>query len=366
MLFAVGTNVQAGWVLTIAALLLGVLVVGMLLPLSALRGIEISRHVPRTADAGRPVSVTIAVTNTSRSLRGMFRIADHFCGDGWAFVGAVGPGQEREFVAERHDARRGVHADGPCSVETGAPFGVMRVRREARLSSPIVVYPKTYAVPDRSLAGPLGWPAPSATGDVSSVRDYRPGDPLRHIHWRSVAKRGRLVVREFDRERQVDAAVIAHLHDDPAGDPNVGDAVATVAASFALALVRAGEVQLVSADAGHVSSTGTRSSERVLDWGARLLPGDASLSSLIARVAASASVVCVCAGRDVDVATLARLAGNTSVLAVLVDDHPGDSSPTRAPATSRNASQLRASGVRVAVVDPSALDGWFANGCEAS
>ena len=49
-LFLVGTNVQAGWVLVIAALLAGVLAVGAILPLRGLSGIVVGRRVDIFSD----------------------------------------------------------------------------------------------------------------------------------------------------------------------------------------------------------------------------------------------------------------------------------------------------------------------------
>jgi uncharacterized protein (DUF58 family) len=354
LLFAVGTNVQAGWVLVVAALLLGILAAGLVLPLSALRGIEVSRRTPPRATAGDAVWVTLAVDNASRGLRGMFRVTDDFCGPGWAYVAAVGAGTRREFVGARTGARRGVHTNGTCTIETGAPFGVLHVRRTVGVASPIVVHPRVFPVPDRMLAGRADWPAPSATGDVSSVRDYRPGDPLRHVHWRSVAKRGRLVVREFDREHLVDTAVIARLPD----DPDIGDAVASVACSFARAMLRGGEVQLIGTSSENDTlATRTRSADRVLDWGAHLTSGRARFADLLGAVRGSPTVICVCDAGSIDTAELARLGGRADVHVVLV-------SGTRDDATDVSAavSRVRGAGMSVANVRADAVAEWFEAG----
>ena len=358
LLFAVGTNVQAGWVLAIAALLLGILAAGVVLPLSSVRGVEISRHVPRTATAGLPVPVTIGVTNAASRTRGLFRVADDFCGKGWAVVDFVSPGEKREYVAARDGARRGVHVGGNAALETGAPFGVLRVRRSGVIESPIVVYPRTYGVPSRQMWGPSGWHAPAVVGDVSSVRDYRPGDPLRHIHWRSVARRGQLVVREFDRERHADTAVVARLP----GDPDVGDAIASVACSLAIGALSGGEVKLVGS--GAASPERARSSERVLEWGARLVP-TADSTRILDGLAAESAVVYVGPAQTPDIDRLCELAATTSVLVVLIAQD-GAFAPPRdeaGPAATRAVQRLTSAGASVAQLRPSEVEAWFSSGC---
>ena len=346
LLFAVGTNVQAGWVLVIAALLLGILVAGIALPLGSVRGIEVARHAPRRASAGHKVPVTLSVTNTAQRTRGLFRVNDDFCGPGWAVVDLVSPGQTRNYLGAREGVRRGVYTHGTVTLETGAPFNVLRVRKTAVVESPIVIYPKTYEVPSHTLRGPSGWHAPAAVGDVSSVRDYKPGDPLRHIHWRSVARRGKLMVREFDRERHADTTVVADLPT----DPDVGDAIASVACSLAIGALRGGEVALVSARGG---AERARTTERILEWGAGLettLPG----RSLLDGVPDDSAVIYVGPANTTEADRLAELASSTSVLAVVIVE---ESDARRA------VGRVRSAGGSVAVLRPDEVEAWFSSGC---
>ncbi len=347
LLFAVGTNVQAGWVLVIAALLLGILAAGIVLPLGSIRGIELRRHVPRRATAGHKVPVTISVTNTSERARGLFRVSDDFCGPGWAVVDLMSPGQTRDYLGAREGARRGVYTRGTMTIETGAPFNVLRVTKSAVIESPIIVYPRVFDVPSHRLRGPSGLHAPAAVGDVSTVREYKPGDPLRHIHWRSVARRGELMVREFDREQHADTTVVADL---PA-DADVGDAIASVACSLAIGALSAGEVALVSARAG---AERVRSTERVLEWGARL-GAERPARTLLDAVPAGTAVIYAGPAQTTEVDRLAELAAGTSVIAVLIADGAGQ----RRGAAAR----LRASGASVATIRPNEVEAWFSSGC---
>ncbi|MEX2393962.1 MAG: DUF58 domain-containing protein [Actinomycetota bacterium] len=351
LLFAVGTNVQAGWVLAIAALLLGILVAGVVIPLSSLRGIEVERRAPRTAQAGAPVPVTLTVTNTGRRLRGFFRINDGFCGSGWAVVGVVQPGQTREFVSDRHDARRGVYNEGIAVLESGMPFGVLRIRRPRPLTSPIVVYPKVFDVPASPATGASTYFSPAAVGDVSSVREYRPGDPLRNIHWRSVARHGRLMVREFDHEHRAEMTVIAIGND----DDETTDAVATIACSLALSALREGSVRLVGAIGGEQRVVTANSGDAVLDWGARLDARPIDLAGALASTS-DGSPTLVVAPAIASLDALVGSAGSRPTQAVLV--------LTRDGAVSSSFESLRAV-ADVRIVREDEIEPWFAQGCPA-
>jgi hypothetical protein len=341
LLFGVGTSVQAGWVLAIAALLLGMLVVGVVLPIRGLVGIEVARDVPASAVAGERVPITVRVTNRSRHARGLVRVRDDFCGPGTAVIGVLLPGQTREYASDRNGARRGVHAGGTCKLDTGVPFGAARVRRTDAVDSRIVVYPRTYAAPPLKLRGASGAHAPASMGDVSSVREYRPGDPLRHVHWRSVARRGELMVREFDIERNVQMSVAAEV----GKDAGVSDAIASVACSLAMSALRDGGVELIGSSSGRQRAT---TSVDVLEWGARLTADDGVPFADVATPAAA----CVAPADTGAIDVLCALAADTSLVVVLVGD-----GPTYA------ASRLRAAGASVVHLTEDQVEPWFANGC---
>lgn len=349
-LFLVGTNVQAGWVLVIAALLLGVLVLGSVLPLRGFKGTVVGRRVPRSATAGQHLPVTISVTNTGPRTRSLISVVDDFCGRGAAVVDMIRSGEVREYASRRDGARRGVHVGGACTVVSGGPFGVAVAKRTIDVPSPIVVYPKTYDAPARQMLGLGSWRAPAPVGDTSSVRDYVRGDPLRHVHWRSSARRGELMVREFDAEKRAEVTVAAQAPE----DADTADAVATIACSLGLSFLASGAVRLVAPGEATVR---VRDRESLLDWGARLHATGASFTSALDVARSASAVVVVCPSSTTGAERLRRLAGETSLLAVLVSDEPHDQ---------HLATQLRAAGARVAVVPGSEVGRWFADGCAVS
>jgi uncharacterized protein (DUF58 family) len=99
---------------------------------------------------------------------------------------------------------------GPVTVMSGFPFGFLECERPGDASGEIVVLPAHgYAEPD----GLRRWVSRQASdgrarevqrrvtseqAEVRGVRAYRPGDSLRDVHWRTSARRGELMVREYD------------------------------------------------------------------------------------------------------------------------------------------------------------------------
>lgn len=269
MLFGVGTNVQAGWLLVLAAMLVGTAAAGAIMPFRAIRGVVVERLVPDCAWAGDAVPVAIRVRNDTRSARGLILLRDEFLGEGTAVVTHLSPGETRDYAGIRHGARRGVHCVGRCELTTGAPFGVVLARRTIDIESSVVVYPRVFGVSAiETLAAGGGAQAQrrAPSGDTATVREYRPGDPLRHVHWRSTARTGRLVVREFEDAAASDVTVIADVPD----DYEEADVVAAVACSIALAALDAGRgVRVVGPD----DETDAVSRREILHWGARLASG---------------------------------------------------------------------------------------------
>jgi uncharacterized protein (DUF58 family) len=97
------------------------------------------------------------------------------------------------------------------------------------------------------------------------VRQYRPGDSLRRIHWRSSARHGELVVREYEPPGVQTLGIFC--------DPNPGDAadqVARIAASEAWDCLRnGGRVMLWGPGLAPSASSEARSLWAVLEWLAR-------------------------------------------------------------------------------------------------
>lgn len=103
---------------------------------------------------------------------------------------------------------RAVLRVGPVRTVRGDPVGLFR--RVVLWSEyvDVFVHPATAAVPSMStgfIRDLEGSPTPDLTAsDISfhALREYRPGDDRRHIHWKSTARTGTLVVRQFEETRR--------------------------------------------------------------------------------------------------------------------------------------------------------------------
>ena len=97
---------------------------------------------------------------------------------------------------------RGTHGLGPSTIRSGDLFGFFTNRRSLPAGQALLVYPRVVALPNLALPArePLGELRANRAllanpARVVGVRDYRPDDPFRSIHWKATARQGTLQVR---------------------------------------------------------------------------------------------------------------------------------------------------------------------------
>lgn len=124
------------------------------------------------------------------------------------------PGQTFATELPIPTERRGVLQVGPFTNVRTDPVGLFRRELELLESETLYVYPQTTFVPStkvgilRDLEGnPTTKPVDS---DLSfqTIREYVPGDSQRHIHWKSTAKTGEFMVRQFEESSRSQMALI--------------------------------------------------------------------------------------------------------------------------------------------------------------
>jgi uncharacterized protein (DUF58 family) len=178
---------------------------------------------------------------------------------GWGDLRVVGP------------VRRGpVRARG-WVLESFDPLGFFRRRGRGIDSELALVLPRFTSLAERTnvreLEASLAAPRSGSGTEMFGVREYRPGDPLRRIHWRSSARHGELIVREFEPPGMQTLGIFC---DPSPPTPEAADQVARLAASEAWDCLRAGgRVVLWSPGAEPSRPDEARSLWALLEWLAR-------------------------------------------------------------------------------------------------
>ncbi len=155
-------------------------------------------------------------------------------------VPALPPGREVEVTVELTPLRRGVLELEGLTAARPDPLGLFRALRKIVHPGKMLILPKRYPLPPLAMPGTLkyqeGGVALAAqvgqSDEFVALRDYRHGDPLRHIHWRSWARTGKPIVKEFEDEFFVRHALVldTFAHGIPG---EVFEEAVSVAASFA-------------------------------------------------------------------------------------------------------------------------------------
>ncbi|WP_036484835.1 DUF58 domain-containing protein [Myxosarcina sp. GI1] len=126
------------------------------------------------------------------------------------------PDGKTKVTVELEPCHRGSMRLTGVTVARPDPFGIFNAFKTVSLAQSLLILPKRYQLPPLRLSGGRS----AQSGDVAltssvgdseefvSLRDYRPGDPLRKIHWRSWAKTDKPVIKEEQNEYFVRHALI--------------------------------------------------------------------------------------------------------------------------------------------------------------
>ena len=175
----------------------------------------------RRAQVGQALNETFLVKNTGLIPKLWLEIRDHSDlpnHDASHVVPTLFPRRFYRWETHTICTRRGQFTLGPMTIVSGDPFGLYQFPRRIEESSHIIVYPPT--VPIHRFATPLGTlsggeavrrRAHFVTTNAAGIREYQPGDSFNRIHWRSTARRDRLLVKEFELDPLADVWIFLDL-----------------------------------------------------------------------------------------------------------------------------------------------------------
>jgi len=254
-------------------LLLGMVIVSGMLSERVLRGVRVERHLPVEVTARIPFAVVLEVKNPhSNRISYSLNVRDGASfhpRQTLGYIPSLPPGESRVFHYLAQVERRGRYQFGPVQLVTRFPFGLFEKTRIIPLSQSFIAYPgdrETSSI--RALASgreQIGNKKCRWGEEILGLRPADLEDDHRLIHWRTSARMGHLMVKEFVEETEQPRPVFF----DNRGKEGEGfEQAVEVAASLLRLLVGRGVPITFSTWENHIVSG---AGDRKLDEGLRLL-----------------------------------------------------------------------------------------------
>ncbi|MEM7032710.1 MAG: DUF58 domain-containing protein [Chloroflexota bacterium] len=245
--YLLANQTQVGWIYIFTNILLGFLIVSFFYARGLLSRLIVTRSIRPVDDQPQQMSmqdeivslpdldrvptfheddaVEIKLTCSQTGIRPLFLVdGREFCPfapehdqDQSLFIPTLFRSEPLQFAYSTVCDRRGVFSLSHILVQTTGPFGLFRTKRTLNAPSNVMIYPAYHPLnrlrhfENRNLAERQAQRV-GAGSQIIGTRDYQRGDSLRLIHWRSTARMGNLVVKEFSDDEDRTLTVVLDLH----------------------------------------------------------------------------------------------------------------------------------------------------------
>ncbi|WP_099241014.1 DUF58 domain-containing protein [Synechococcus sp. BDU 130192] len=211
--FGAATNTMAGWLYVLSGTILAILCLGAILPVRALRQLEIRRSPTAPVSVGEVLSLHLTLTNDSKNAKTLIAVTDQISSGLGAprrtVLETLAPQESLDWVYELDAQKRGVFQWEGVELRTANPLGLFWCRRRRSVPGRVVVYPQIFPLSSCPIIDHIGSEDSTkfqsenlyqnaTEGMTKAIRNYRMGDPMRLIHWRSSARFGEFKVRELE------------------------------------------------------------------------------------------------------------------------------------------------------------------------
>lgn len=128
-------------------------------------------------------------------------------------IPALAPGKAKNEQVEFRATSRAILPVGPLKISKGDPFGIVRHEQSLSQSVNVFIHPKTVFLNSldsgifRDLEGSPSGQVVDDDLDFYGLREYRPGDDMRNVHWLSSAKTGTMMVRQYEATKRTDTSI---------------------------------------------------------------------------------------------------------------------------------------------------------------
>ena len=263
-----------------------------------LRRLCLRREAPAAVHRGTTFSVRAAIENRRRVLPATsIRIESaNRPGESSGFAPSIPAGTAAQLSMTECFEKRGVYRLPELELVTAFPFGLIECRqRIASDDAEVVVYPRIHAartalVEQTRGSGDIPRLSLGSGDEFFSLREYIPGDDLRHVAWRASAKLGNLMVKELELQTCRSILFILDSRLDPQlpdFDEQFEDAIELVASLAVTLLARQYGVAVLTATDYLLEDEGKAQVLKVLDMLARLHPAGSDVEDPFSRAAGS-------------------------------------------------------------------------------
>ena len=247
---------EVNLLVVLAGMMVGPLIFNWRIVSLATRNVDVQRHLPRRICAGEILPVDLVATNR-RPYMGIWSLVvrDVIVQEGQpaktsaakvsALIPNIPPSESSRTNYRCMLTKRGRYHFGPLQVSTRFPLGLVKSYRTIENSGELIVCPRVGHLTESWSAAIEAESSGSyeahqqrgmIDGDYYGLREWRPGDSKRWIHWRTSAKLNQLIVREFERQRSREIALVIDLwQPDTPSEEQVGNV--ELALSFAATVI---------------------------------------------------------------------------------------------------------------------------------
>ncbi len=226
VLFTGAMLTRQNTLLLVFAMMVGPFIVNGSLAFGMLRAARMVRSAPQRAMAGELFGVELGLSNRHSLLSTrMMSVRDEIVHDLEALsvevlFARVGPRAEQVGHYQLRLVHRGRYRLGPLLVSSRFPLGLVERSRLFAIPGEVLVYPRigrlTPLWKGRSQGATELVARPQSRAGVfhdefHRLREFRTGDNPRDIHWRTSARRGELILREYQQNRDLNLAVVLEL-----------------------------------------------------------------------------------------------------------------------------------------------------------
>lgn len=224
LLLAIAFFLRVDFIYYILYVLIGVFLWSRWQTSRAMRGVTVSRNYAKRAFLGETVEVTLELQNRHRlpipwlqfheSIPTELRLEENV-----QKAIYLGGRQTERYSYHVKGVQRGYYRLGPLRLSSGDLFGLSQSQRGFLPADYLTVYPRIIPLTQ------LGLPSRLPFGTLASaqrlfedparpmgVRDFRSGDSLRQINWKSSAHTQTLLVRTFQPAISLETTILLDLH----------------------------------------------------------------------------------------------------------------------------------------------------------